>query len=548
MSLRNKKSRMWVAIGALAGLALVFAGGFGAARWLAPDVVYRGGNPTLETAQIDSLQANGAQAPAVNERNMLQALQNASRAVADSSLPVVVRIEIEKNVKVGNTGNPFQFFFNGQPWDPNGENQGTPPGGNQGNGSGNNQNKQDNSPTQKQGGFGSGIIIEQKDTSYFVLTNNHVVDGADKFVVRTFDNKSFDAKLVGADKNRDLAVISFVSKDRLPLARLGDSAQVRAGDIVYAVGSPYGIQNTVTQGIISAIGRTSNDLPTGGDTTSGFTDYLQTDAAINPGNSGGALVNINGEVIGINTWIATRTGENVGLGFAVPINNAKKVASDFITKGKVEYGWLGIRTGNIIDETRDALKLAKDQPGAFAFSVIKNSPAEKSGLLPGDVITEVNNVAIKTADDLIRNISGLDVNSEVTVKLIRNGSSITMKVKLGLRDDKADMSSWPGFTVIPMTDDIRNQLKLSGSTLNNRTGRTAKPLDVPNGTLIVFNVDDSSNAAEAGLKQGDIISAISGQAIKNVGDFYLALGKNQSKNIQLTIQRNGKEITLSFQR
>lgn len=530
----NKRNRMIITGAAIAGLAVVFAAtGYGLAGLLNPSRSYYGSNQTLN--QVPALAVldqgdNDNQALSPSDRSILQAFQNASRNIAATVLPVVVRVDVEKNVKL-TRNNPFQFFFNGQPFNGNGPQ----PGDN---------NNNNDGPTQKQGGFGSGIIIEQKGDTVYVLTNNHVVDGADKYVVKTHDGKNFDAKLVGADKNRDLAVISFTSKTKMALAKLGDSSLVRAGDISYAVGSPYGIQNTITQGIISAVGRNASDLPGGGgDTASSFTDYLQTDTAINPGNSGGALVNINGEVIGINTWIATRTGENVGLGFAVPINNAKKVAVDFLTKGHVEYGWLGIKTGDIIDETRGDLKLSRDQKGAFAVSVIHNSPAEKSGMLPGDVITNVNGVTIDSANDLIRTISGLDVNSQVKVQVIRNGKQETLNVKLGLRNDKADMSSWPGFSVIPMSNDIRDELK-NAQQGNNRTPKIA---DIPNGSLIVVAVEDGSNASEAGLSQGDVVTGVSGQNVKTVGDFYAAMGKS-GKNVDLNILRNGKEISLSFQK
>ena len=531
----TKKSRMIITGVAIAGLALVFAAaGFGLAGLINPSRSYFGSNQTLNSVPALAIADPTADTPVLSpgDRSILQAFQNASRNIAATVLPVVVRVDVEKNVKM-NRANPFQFFFNGQPFDGNGQQQ-------QG------DNNNNDGPTQKQGGFGSGIIIEQKDDTVYVLTNNHVVDGADKYVVQTHDNKSFDAKLVGADKNRDLAVISFTTRNKMAVAKLGDSNQVRAGDISYAVGSPYGIQNTITQGIISAVGRNASDLPGGGgDTASSFTDYLQTDTAINPGNSGGALVNINGEVIGINTWIATRTGENVGLGFAVPINNAKKVVVDFLTKGHVEYGWLGIKTGDIIDETRSDLKLSRDQKGAFAVSVIHNSPAEKSGLLPGDVLTNVNGVVINSANDLIRTISGLDVNTEVKVQLIRNGSPQTLTVKLGLRDDKGDMSSWPGFSVIPMSDDIRKEMKANPPPAGNK--QAPKLSDIPNGSLIVVGVEDGSNAGEAGLRQGDVVTAVAGQNVKSVGDFYQAMGKS-GKNVDLKILRNGKEVSLSFQK
>lgn len=439
---------------------------------------------------------------------MLQAFQDNSRQVASSVLPVVVRVDVLK--KVAQTANPFQFYFNGRQFN-----------GPQGQG---------NQEPQYQGGYGSGIIFRQDGETVYVLTNNHVVDDTDKYTVRTHDGKEFEARLVGTDNNRDIAVISFPSKDKMPIATLGDSSRVQAGDIVYAVGSPYGIQNTITQGIVSAVNRQSSDLPQASDTVSSFTDYLQTDAAINPGNSGGALVDINGAVIGVNTWIATRTGENVGLGFAVPINNAAKVAMDFVTKGKVEYGWLGVTPGGIVESGRESMGI-KGKDGAFIYNLIKGSPADKAGILPGDLVTRVDARNIKNADELVRVIAGLDSNKDVKLTLLRKGREMTLTVRLGLRDDsvKAD-TYWPGFTAFPLSEDMKRRVDTP----------------IPVGTMVVMSVEEGTVAADAGLRPGDEIVSVNDRKVDSMSGFYDAINTGARK-INMVIRRNGREITLSWQ-
>lgn len=533
MSPSVRRNRIIGVVGAVALAALLFTGGFVIASNLPANNAYSASNPSLYSAThvLDSFTTPVA-GPASSSAsqadiNLLQAFQNVSRSVADAVLPVVVRVDVEKKVAVSRNSSPFQFFFNGRQFGGQGDDQ---------------------PQEQYEGGYGSGIVIDQKQDTVYVLTNNHVVTGDNTTIkVKLSDGKTIDATLVGSDKNRDLAVISFVSKDRVPVAKLGDSAASRPGDVVFAIGSPYGIQNTITQGIVSAVGRTSSDLPSGGgDAVGSFTDYIQTDAAINPGNSGGALVNINGEVIGINSWIATRTGENVGLGFAIPINSARKVALDFITKGKVEYGWLGVTPNSVLEENRASLKLSSGQQGAFIYNVIKGSPAEKSGLLPGDLVTSVNDINIKTADDLVRTVASMDVGKEAKLVLIRDGLTKTITIKLGLRDESVDASAyWPGFAVMPATEQIRAQLRSQGTAQGQGKNVPAIPADA----LIVVNVDQSSGAAEAGLRQGDQVLAVNGQTVKNAGDFYRAFTNGASaKEFQIKILRNGKEVTISWQK
>jgi len=494
------------------GAAVLFFGGFLLA------------NARADRAQVEALFSNDSVSTPVRtidsrvspdtSISMMQAFQENSRQVARDVLPVVVQIDVLK--KVSNQQNPFRFFFNGQPW-PNG------------NGQQDEQTPKDETP--QYNGSGSGIIIMQKASTVYVLTNNHVVEGADKYTVRTYSGQEYDAQVVGTDKNRDIAVLSFTNPERMSIARLGNSDTVLPGDIVYAVGSPYAIQNTITQGIISAVGRNTRDLGAASSQIASFTDYLQTDAAINPGNSGGALVNINGEVIGVNTWIATRTGENVGLGFSVPINNAKKVAMDFILKGKVEYGWLGVAPGNVLEAHKKDLKLDSTQ-GALVYNIIKDSPADTAGVKPGDLILEANNKTIKTADDLVLVISSTESNKQVPLKIIRDGKQQTVNVTLGVRDESVSPESyWPGFTALPLDKDLKAQLKT----------------DSPEGTMIVYYVESGTIAGDTGLKPGDEIVSVNDKRIRNTADFYQAVNSTDKRFIKMTIRRNGREINLSWQ-
>ncbi len=520
----TNKGRL-VLVGGLA-IGLLFFAGFGLANILDGDKGYYTNQSLLPNrlasgnAEAYNQLSTGSNTPQPNleaSLSVLQAFQTASRAIADNVLPVVVRVDVKR--KVNPRANPFEFFFNGQP-------------GPFGNNRRNQEQEESEAEPRYQGGFGSGILVEQKGETYYVLTNNHVVDGADKYLIKTSNGKEYEANIVGKDANRDLAILSFASSEKLALARLGDSSAMRPGDIVFAIGSPYGIQNTVTQGIVSAVGRTSSDLPDSRAAIGAFTDYLQTDAAINPGNSGGALVNIAGEVVGINTWIATRTGENVGLGFAVPINNARKVATDFINKGKVEYGWLGVTPNNIIEENREVLGL-KGREGAFVYNTIKDSPAEQAGLRPGDLITHVNNAAIKSGDDLVRTIAGFDAKTVIALKLIRQGKEQTLNVTLGLRveDVKSD-SYWPGFSVMPLTNDMKRQVRT----------------ELAIGSLVVVSVQEGTSAADAGLRAGDELVKINGKDLKNAAEFYTALNSSATRQINLTVKRNGREISLSWSR
>ena len=447
----------------------------------------------------------------------LEAVQTSFREVARKVLPVVVEINVTSVVKQPSQQmqTPFDWFFN------------QPPGG--------------GSPREfKRGGLGSGIIVRRAGDTYYVVTNNHVVDNATDISVKLYDQRDYKAKVVGKDDRKDLAVVSFTTRESLPVAELGDSNALEVGDIVLAVGNPLGFENTVTMGIVSALGRRGPQ----GQSVSPSTDYIQTDASINQGNSGGALVNIRGEVIGINTWIAAPSGGNVGLGFAIPVNNAKKAIDDFISKGKVEYGWLGVLPDDVqvVGDTDTYPGVAKDLrleglKGALVVDVFKKSPADRAGLLPGDYITRVNGQDIKNRDDLILVVGNLLAGKSYDFELVRYGERQRLSIKLAVRDDKSEASSyknmWPGVSVVRVTDEIRKEAKI------------AKGL---NGVVIGLVADPETPAGVAGLRPGDVVLSINGKAVNTVMDFYKALNDKSRRDVSFKVNRKGTEVTVTVGR
>src|SRR4030042_1727897 len=322
MSLRKVVSSRWFAPAVTAALALAAGLAVGALRFGAG-----AGSSTLIPAE--SLTARPVDFNTNQDGiQTLQSLQNAFRAVAAKVLPSVVQVDVVDVVK--NSGadfpNPFEFFFG-----PQRQRQGQP-------------------REFRQQGLGSGVVVRRNGEKLYVLTNDHVAGEAEQINIKLQDGRSYKAKLVGRDENKDLALVMFETRENIPVAEIGDSGSLMVGDWVLAVGSPLGFESTVTAGIVSAIGRRSVQG------AAGFTDYIQTDAAINQGNSGGALVNIYGQVVGINSWIASTSGGNIGLGFAIPINNAKRAIDDFITKGRSEYGWIGINIGGLQPQAAEGLR------------------------------------------------------------------------------------------------------------------------------------------------------------------------------------------------
>lgn len=505
-------------IAGLLGLTLVLSGAL-------MGVLVTAGDGSLRTGASQGLEAAQARGTTIGFDGLniasqgaavLNAYQEAFRSVSQSVMPTVVMVETSRKARAGQTGqSPFQFFFNGQPFQGNrGQNDESEPEG-----------------TEVPSGSGSGIMIAQKGSVVYVMTNNHVIEQADAYLVRTSNNTEYKAELVGADKNRDIAVLKFSAEGKMPLASLGDSSKTQPGDIVFAVGSPYGIQNTITQGIVSAVGRNARDFRRTGSAGSNFTDYIQTDASINQGNSGGALVNIQGEVIGVNTWIATQTGGSVGLGFAVPINNAAKVANDIIEKGKVEYGWLGVSGLELPEVDKRNMNLSGKE-GAFVGSVFWDSPAAKAGLRPGDLLISIDGEALASSNDLVRAVSGRNPNSTVVFKYLRDGKTLEAKVTLGIRDEtKLSSGTWPGFVVTSVTEAMQKRLK--GTIAINQ--------------VLISEVAQGSAAAEVGIGEGDVIIGLNGQAVKNLADYYRILAGSKSNELELTlINRAGREVTVKY--
>jgi serine protease Do len=358
-----------------------------------------------------------------------------------------------------------------------------------------------------------------------------VIANTDSIAVTLDDGRDFSAQLVGRDPRQDIAVVSFRGPSGLPLARLGDSSRLVVGDLVLAVGSPFGFQSTVTSGIVSALGReTSGNLD-----GVNIAQYIQTDAAINPGNSGGALVNLRGEVIGLNTWIASRGGGNVGVGFALPINTAKKGIRDLIASGAVRYGYLGVFVSSASEAMRNALGVT-EVDGALAWSVIRNSPAARGDLRPGDWITDVDGNPVSGGAELIRAVGALEPGRDSSFEVIRDGKPLQLRVRVALRDDSGGRSvrDWPGIFpvhVFPeqLTDQAREQFGIG-----NRRG------------VLVGRVSESGAAAAAGFRPRDLITHIDGDAIRDGADFYRALGKGEEDEYLVRIMRSGQRMTIGL--
>ena len=430
-------------------------------------------------------------------RNAALELQNAFRQISTEVRPVVVQVNTVNFIE-RRTVNPFEFFFRFPK-----------------------SQEQPESPqiqSFRQEGIGSGVIVERRGNTVYVLTNNHVVNGADEIEVNLNDGRSFSAELIGNDPLRDLALVAIKTREDIPIAKLGDSDEVWVGDWVLAIGNPLGFESTVTAGIISAKGRTAFGQ--------NFTDFLQTDASINQGNSGGALVNLNGEVIGINTLIASTSGGNIGLGFAIPINNARRAIDDFIEKGSVEYAWLGVNMGDLNDTLAEELNL-DGKSGAFIYNVYGESPAMNGDIHPGDLITGMAGRVIEDSNDLSRTVASLVPDESVPVTLIRDGKTVNFTITLAVRTIERDgikVNVWPGFSAVPVTSELRDQMRIP---------RTA-------GNVLIGGVVEGSPASALGLRSGDVIKSINRRNVRSLKHFYELV--NSEERIELKITRQGDEL------
>jgi serine protease Do len=437
----------------------------------------------------------------------LESIQSSFRAVAQKVIPTVVEVDVVDVVKAPVMTNPFQFFFGPQ-----------------------GQNPAPKEQEYRQYGLGSGVIVRRDGNKVYVLTNNHVVGEAEEISVKLSDQRQFTAKLVGTDARKDLALVVFETKDSVPIAALGNSDELQVGDWVLAVGNPLGFSSTITSGIVSALGRHS--MP--GSNMASFTDYIQTDAAINQGNSGGALVNIYGEVVGINAWIASPSGGNVGLGFAIPINDAKKDIEDLLSKGKVEYGWLGAYIGNLPQDLAADMKL-EGVNGAFVSNIFKDSPADKAGLQPGDYVTTLNGITIDNANQLLQMVGNLRPGERARFELIRSGTPMTLTARIVARGEESEISKqanrvWPGLYITDVNQDIRKSLELP----NSKDG------------VVVAAVEQGSASAVAGLRQGDVIESVNGRGVKNVADFYSVINTKKNTELSFRIFRQGVELVVGL--
>jgi serine protease Do len=450
--------------------------------------------------------------------------------VAERVLPTVVSVIPTKIDTVVFSNNPFYQFF-GDPFgfdDFFGQQQ---------------PRQRRPPPVQKkeyrQQGMGSGVIVSKDG---YILTNYHVVAGANEIEVKTADNRSFQAEVVGADSLADVAVIKIKEKVKdLPVAYLGNSDKLRPGDWAIAIGNPFSLTSSVTLGIISALKRTTG----GGDM---YQNFIQTDAAINPGNSGGALININGELIGINTMIYTQSGGYMGIGFAIPINMARQIMEDLIYEGKVTRGWLGVMIQDLDQTTREALGLASEIKGVLIGDVFKGQPAEKAGIKRGDIVVSVEGKAVESPNELRNAIAAIHPGKKVPIELLRNGKKQTVSVTLTGRDGKktGSLSSATGESSEEGGSDLSEKL---GITVGAITTKMYEDLGLDQNIkgVIIQEVDPSSVAAQQGLQQNDIILEVNRQPVKSVKEFKIAVKSlKKGDSILFLVFREGNTFFKAF--
>ena len=357
----------------------------------------------------------------------------------------------------------------------------------------------------KQPSLGSGFII---DRDGYVVTNNHVIEDADQIKVKLGDDELFDAEVVGRDPNTDLALLKIESKKRFPVVELGNSDELKVGQWVVAIGSPFGLERTVTAGIVSAKGRVIGSGP--------YDDFIQTDASINPGNSGGPLINMQGKVIGINTAIIA-SGQ--GIGFAIPINLAKDIIAQLKSRGEVTRGWLGVAIQDLTSEMAEYDGL-KDRKGVLVADVFKGDPAEVAGIQPKDIILEVNGHRVESSHDLTTLIAKLKVGEKAKVEVFRKGHKKTFYVKIAKRDDKR--------LAARQTPEQQPEAQL-GLRVTDITPEMAQRFNLgQTGGVIVAGVESGSRAAAAGVQVGDIIKEINHQPVESAGDYAAIVRKIKS--------------------
>jgi serine protease Do len=370
--------------------------------------------------------------------------------------------------------------------------------------------------TEKRTSLGSGVITSADG---YILTNNHVIEDADEIHVRFSNHKEYVATIIGRDKMTDIALIKIAPEGKLPFVKLGNSDALRVGDWVVAIGNPFGFEQTVTAGIVSGKGRTLG----GG----AYDNFIQTDASINPGNSGGPLFNLAGEMVGINTAIYSRSGGNIGIGFAIPVNMAKNIMTQLLESGKVTRGWLGVRIQTVNQDIAEQFGLERPY-GALVGQVEKDSPADQAGILQGDIIIRFKDKEISEMTMLPTLVSQTPVGEKATLTLFRKGKEKNVTVVVGKLQESGDLSEEAveetaslGMTVQELTPELAESMQIGGAT-----------------GVLVSNVESGSPAAAAGLQRGDLITEINQQPITDMESFgkLLAQSKNATR-ILLLVQR-----------
>lgn len=463
-------------------------------------------------------QEQNRELPAYNEEarpsdsipiNSLRDFNDAIVNIAERANPTVVTITTSQTVRVRQQS-PFSFFFDDPRF---------------------NQERE-----YRRDGLGSGVIVSNEG---YIVTNNHVIENADEIRVILYGGEELDAEIIGTDPGSDIAVLK-VERSEMPAIPLGNSDEIRVGEMVMAIGSPLSrdLAHTVSKGIVSASGRSSLGL-------NAFENYIQTDAAINPGNSGGALINLDGELIGINTAIASRSGGNQGIGFAIPVNMVREVMEALITDGRVARGYLGIGWGGDVDRTM-ARALGIDRTGGFVISTVEpDGPADQAGLQEGDVVLQLNGEYVRSWTDFRVAIGNSSPGDEVTIEVFRDGEQITYTVELGeidpeevasnmSGDEKEELIEELGFQVDELTDSIRRQLNL-GSNVNG---------------VVVMDIAQASRAYRQGLRRGDVISQIADQAVANPDEFYgaaRALKQQGTEAALLRVNRQGRNMFIAIE-
>jgi Do/DeqQ family serine protease len=433
--------------------------------------------------------------------------------VAKKVQPSVVNVTTEKTITVKPwerygedffKGSPFEDFFRGFGFSPR---------------------EKGKEYRHKQRSGGSGVIVDKEG---YILTNNHVIEGADKIKIRLNDGREFSATLKGQDTRTDLAVLHIKAKD-LPVAALGDSDKLEVGEWAIAIGSPFGLEHTVTVGVISAKGRSG--LGTGT-----YEDFIQTDASINPGNSGGPLINIDGEVVGVNAMIIQ---PGTGIGFAIPINMAKQILNDLIKQGKVVRPWLGISVQDLTPEMAEQFQV-KEKEGVIVAQIHQGTGAEKAGLASGDIIKSVDDKPVKNTNELIKEIQKKKVGQNVKLSVVRDGKPTTIEVTTSAMPDRPEalkekeVEEKLGAKVQELTPQLAARYRISS--------------EIKRG-VVVISVEDGSPADEMGLQEGDVILEINRKKIETIKDFEKTIKDiSLEKGIVFRLHRKGNSFYQSFKK